>query len=210
MNISKAMSKIRKNFFSTTRSVVKKSARIILCTLLIGLVFTMGCEKLKDLRERIQDTIPNDPGRDTLDFSNIEDLYAKPLPIIQECVHGKWKVLRISRWGALGLIFPTNTFIDIDIANEEVVLTGDISFVQNGHLNNSFSYSWETKAVYPWGIGQRSPCYTTFVMQNNDQDIEGWYFDKIINDTLHVVVDYHHDKSDCEAYLFLRIEDNNP
>ena len=45
------MSKIRKKFFSTMRSVAKKSARIILCTLLVGLVFTMGCEKLKNLRE---------------------------------------------------------------------------------------------------------------------------------------------------------------
>jgi len=45
------MSKIREKFFSTTRSVAKKSAGIILCALLVGLVFTMGCEKLKNLRE---------------------------------------------------------------------------------------------------------------------------------------------------------------
>ena len=47
------MSKIRKKFFSTTRCVAKKSARIILCTLLIGLVFTMGCEKLRKFRDEI-------------------------------------------------------------------------------------------------------------------------------------------------------------
>jgi len=141
-----------------------------------------------------------------MDFSNIEDLYAQPLSIIQECVRGRWKVLEVSRWGYFGLLHPTNTIVDI---NNNVVITENEDehyMIMNGLLNTSFSYSWKEKEVYQYGIGIRPPCYTTYVMQNNDQEIEGWYFDKIRNDTLHVVVDYQPDKSDCEAYLFLRIK----
>ena len=150
---------------------------------------------------------------DSIDFSNIEDLHAQPLRIIQKCIQGKWRVLEVSRWGFLGLLHPTNTVVNIDTQNNNVVITENEDehyMIINGLLNSLFSYSWITKEVYQCGIGTRPPYYTTYVMQNNDQEIEGWYFDKIINDTLHVVVDYHPDKSDCEAYLFLRIKQNNP
>ena len=85
------MSKIRKKIFSTTLSVAKKITRIPLCMLLVGLVFTMGCEKLKNVREGIeglfggtQDTIiilkmnemvvvPNNNDPMTVSFVDVRD-----------------------------------------------------------------------------------------------------------------------------------------
>lgn len=142
----------------------------------------------------------------SVDFSNIEDLHAQPLSIIQKCVRGRWKVVKVNRWGWLGLLHPTNTIVDI---NNNVVISeneAEHDMIMHGLLNTSFSYSWKEKEVYQFGIGIRPPYYTTYVMQNNDQEIEGWYFDKIRNDSLDVFVDYQSNKSDCEAYLFLRIK----
>ena len=151
----------------------------------------------------------NGCNKTNIDFRNIKDLHSQPLHIIQECLNGKWKVLEVSRWGFLSLLHPTNTIINIDTKNNKIVITekeDEHYMIMNGILNTSFSYSWEMEEVYPYGIGTRPPCYTTYVMQNNDPEIEGWYFDRIINDTLYVVVNYYPDKSDCEAYLLLRIK----
>ena len=194
---------------------------VILCFgLALCALVAFGCEKSNDsLIDGIStntDTsvFTQDPiiFTDTSCKCEFENLHQQPLEIIQECLQGKWKVLMVSKWGFLGILCPTNTFINIDTKNNNVVITENENeqlMIMNGFLNKSFYYNWELKEVYQWGIGLRPPCYTTYVMQNNDQDIEGWYFDKIINDTLRVVVDYHPDKSDCESYLFLRIRDNN-
>ena len=226
------MKYIYKNFFSATKDVAKRSTVAILCTLVIGFFLSAAsCDKLRNSQENGASKVPENINimdtttniiADTI-YSNIEDLYAQPLHIIQACIQGKWKVLRVSRWGYLGLLHPTNTIVTIDIQNSNVVITEDTNehyMMMDGCLNNLFSFSWENKGVYPFGIGTRSPCYTTYVMQNNlsrkpelvlhfNEKVEGWYFDKIINDTLQVIVDYHPDTYYCESYLFLRIKDNN-
>jgi len=175
-----------KNFILVTQFVV------------VAILFiATGCDK--------QET----PSNINIDFSNIEDLHKQPLQVIQECLHGKWKVIEINRWGFFGLLHPANTIVNIDTQNNKVVITENEDehyMIMNGLLNHSFLYSWKKKEVYQYGIGTRPPCYTTYVMQNTDQKIEGWYFDKIKNDTLHIVVDYHPDESNCEAYLFSRIK----
>jgi len=177
------------------RIILKKPLRFTvittMCLALVTLFAVVGCDKSE---------IPPKT-------CNIENLYEQPLEVIQKCVQGKWKVLMVSRWGYLGLLHPTNTIVNIDTRNNKVVIEEDEGMSGLiGYLNSTFSYSWEKKEVYSSGVGARPPCYTTHVLQNNDQEIEGWYFDKIINDTLHVVVDYHPDKFDCEAYLFLKIK----
>ena len=76
-----------------------------------------------------------------IDFSNIENLYAQPLPVIQECVQGKWKWVSISRWGYLGYILLTNTFVEIT-ENSVVITQEDYNGVDVG---GTFSYEWKKK-----------------------------------------------------------------
>lgn len=141
-----------------------------------------------------------------IDFSNIEDLYAQPLEIIQNCVHGKWKVLEVLTWGFIGTYLPTNTIVSIDTHNNYVVIT---EYEDEYYLNGSFSYSWEEKEVYQFGQGV-IPRYTTYVMQNNDKKIEGWYFDRIRDDILFVYCDFCPDRfaDGFRNYIFLKIKND--
>ena len=79
--------------------------------------------------------------------------------------------------------------------------------MMNGLLNRSFSFRWERKEVYRFAVNGMPypPDYTTYVMQN-DQEIEGWFFDKITNDILRVFVDYHPNQSNNEWYLFEKMK----
>ena len=120
-------------------------------------------------------------------YSNIEDLYAQPLPVIQKCVQGKWKCIQIITWGFIGLHYPNNAFVYI--TNDRVVITGDDGFIQA----NSFSYSWEKKKT--------SLDYTTYVMEDC-----GWFFDKIQNDTLVVIWDGARVGEYSPSCLFTRIK----
>ena len=187
------------------QGILRKGTAKKLWTLFVILFVVASCKE-----KVLLDELTNGDGKK--EFCNIEDLYAQPLHIIQKCLHGEWKVLRISRWGYIGSLYPTNTIVNIDTLNKNVAIMANEHehfMIMNGILNSPFSYYWESKEVYSPGIGTRPPCYVTYVMQNSTQRIEGWYFDKIINDTLHVVVDYHPDKYEYETYLFLRIN-NNP
>ena len=120
-------------------------------------------------------------------FSNIDSLYAQPLPVIQKCVEGKWKCIQIITYGFVGIHYPSNAFVNIK--NDSVAVTGDDCFIQA----NSFSYSWEKK--------ETSLDYTTYVME----DI-GWFFDKIRNDTLAVVWDGARVGEYSPTCLFIRIK----
>ena len=112
----------------------------------------------------------DDTNKSDLEFSNIENLYAQPLPVIQKCVEGEWKCIQIYTTGYTGgLHYPTNIFLNI--TNDSVIVTGYSPFFQV----NSFSYSWvKTETVSG---------YTTYVMEGS-----GWFFEKIRNDTLYYVV----------------------
>jgi len=134
-----------------------------------------------------------------IDFSNIENLYTQPLPVIQRCVEGKWQWTEYSTCGFVGLWHLTHTFVDI--TKDSVIVT------QDGYdaldLDSRFSYSWEKKKT--------NSDYTTYVLlsdtQNKAVPISGWYFDKILNDTLYVFTDAP--PSYCGSaneYLFLRVK----
>jgi len=150
-----------------------------------------------------------------MDFSNIENLHKQPLSVIQECVHGKWRVLIVSRWGYIGSFAPINTIVNIDIENNNVVIKendGEHIKIMHGCLSEASLFNWKKKEVYSPGIGTRPPCYATYVMQFNIQSENpafeniGWYFDSIKNDTLSVVVDYTPANFwYYENYLFLRV-----
>jgi len=108
----------------------------------------------------------NDIDMSKIDFSNIENLYVQPLPVIQKCVEGKWKWY-VSYGGFAGINY-SNTFIDIK-EDHYVVYPED-----GGQY--TFYFKWEKYNVI--GIGQ------TYVMWNETLNEAGWYFVSIKNDTL--------------------------
>jgi len=124
-----------------------------------------------------------------IDFSNIENLYEQPLPVIQKCVQGKWKWIRIYQYGVVGIIYPSNTFVNI--TENSVVITGENDFIK------TFSYSWKKMNTSSGNM--------TYVMWNNEQNRAEWYFNSIKNDSLSIDVDKV-DKWDYESYLFSRIK----
>ena len=70
-----------------------------------------------------------------IDFSNIEDLYAQPLPVIKKCVQGKWKCL--SQEGIMTTYF-TSRFVEI--TEDHVVITEE----------EDVPYPWNEMALYHW------------------------------------------------------------
>ena len=132
--------------------------------------------------------------KDDIDYSNIEDLYAQPLPVIQKCVEGKWKWIEISRWGALGLILPMNTTVEITRDSVVVTQVGDDPV----NLNFSFFYRWENMET----LADRMD----YVMWNIEQNKSEWYFYKIQNDTLIVYADNVSQEGFTDRYLFVRIK----
>jgi len=101
------------------------------------------------------------------DMSNIDNLYAQPLPVIKKCVEGKWKWY-VSYGGLAGANYSDNTFIDIK-EDHYVIDYEDGS-------QRTWYFTWERYNVID--IGQ------TYVMWNNTLNKAGWYFVSIKNDTL--------------------------
>jgi len=140
----------------------------------------------------------------------IEDLYAQPLSDIQEHIDGKWRLSTIYIWGWIGFVSPTNTIVHIDTKNNRVTITEHenekckIMYGFGPRLNSPFSISWEYKEVYPMFSGTHSTPLTTYVMQNNDQNAPGWYFDRIQNDVLRIIIDFAAEEPYYEYYSLIR------
>ena len=93
----------------------------------------------------------------------------------------------------------------------KVVITTDgndpWSFMNRRNPNGSFSFNWEFKNVYQLTTGPVQ-YNQTYVMQNSDREIEGWYFfDMLAKKQLRVVVDFSHGNSHYEVYCFLKLKD---
>ena len=193
--------------------------------LLASLFVTSGCNKMniESPQDDLNKIVNNDDTN--IVFNNIENLYAQPLPVIQECVQGKWKFIGGYKWGYIGFIYPTNTIVNIDTENNNVVITANESpsnMIMGGALNGTSSCYWEEKEVYQKGVGVRPPCYSTYVMQFNELEPDqfltslklekiGWYFERIKNDTLSVVTYFtpiEVNFSYYQSYLFVKIRNN--
>jgi hypothetical protein len=109
-----------------------------------------------------------------IDFSNIENLYAQPLSVIQKAVQGKWKVYQISSDGIMyNAQYPGNMFMEFK---------NDHYIVDNDDESQSVSYfTWKKLPIENW----IDPLYgyKTYVMWEGDV-ICNWYFERIKNDTL--------------------------
>ena len=129
-----------------------------------------------------------------INFSNIEDLHAQPLPVIQKCVEGKWKWYRTYQSGYLGILLPTNSVVYI--YEDSVVIIGDDG------INSTFFYNWGKKKT--------SSNYTTYCMLNRKPNgyewfFDEWYFSEIKNDSL-TVINFTDDFMLNTEHLFVRIK----
>lgn len=112
----------------------------------------------------------NKDDSDKIDFSNIDNLYAQPLSVIQKCVEGKWKWY-VSIGGLMGYNYSDNTFVDIK--EDHYVLDYEDGSQQ------TFYFTW--KKYDATGIG-----HETYVIWNEYNNEAGWCFVSIKNDTLTV------------------------
>ena len=107
-----------------------------------------------------------------IDFSNIENLYTQPLPVIQRCVEGKWKVYA-QYGGDAGISYPKDTYVDI---------YNDHYMVDYDDDNQRIVYfTWKKHSFVDKGIE-----YKTWVMWDNELDEGIYYFVSVRNDTLSV------------------------
>jgi len=143
------------------------------------------------------------------ELCTVENLWEQPLHVIKECIHGKWKVLKTSFWGSPGNYYPTNNIVNIDTLNNTVLITTEENDPWSRmNANGTFSFNWEYKEVYGLEMMSNKPQYSTYVMQNNDNEIEGWFFDNIAKDILYVVVDFKPYQSQSMRYYFLKLKNN--
>ncbi|MDR1349119.1 MAG: hypothetical protein LBJ63_11965 [Prevotellaceae bacterium] len=99
-----------------------------------------------------------------IDFSNIENLYAQPLSVIQKAVQGKWNVYCIYSSGFVGIRYPKDEFVEISknkIGSHEII--------------------WRK-----YSIPRNNTTVQSYVIWNLALDEPWMYFDNIKNDTLSV------------------------
>ena len=96
-----------------------KKTLLFLTTFLVALSFIACTKNNTDIDEGIDDDID----MSLVDFSNIELLFGQSLPVVQKCMEGKWKLIRISSgWGADK--FPNDGEYMI-ISNERIIMGND-------------------------------------------------------------------------------------
>ncbi|MDH6358393.1 hypothetical protein [Parabacteroides sp. PF5-9] len=132
--------------------------RKIIFISLLSSILCYGCKKEDDI------------DLSTIDFSNIENLYTQPLPVIQKCVQGKWKWF-VTYGGVVGESYHDNTFVDI--YEDYCVITSD-----NGE-QRTFNYRW--KKIYAEQYKRKA-----WVIWDTDINREAWCFSSIKNDTIGV------------------------
>ena len=106
----------------------------------------------------------NDIDMSEIDFSNIENLYEQPLPVIQKCVEGKWEV----KWrygGVAGAIPVSDVFVEI-----------------NNNKLNGIEFQWE-KCTFQ-SVTVKS--YQTYAPVLKGCEEPSVYFTNIKNDSLSV------------------------
>ncbi|MDR2423195.1 MAG: hypothetical protein LBD59_00535 [Prevotellaceae bacterium] len=116
----------------------------------------------------------DDTDMSQIDFSNIENLYAQPLPVIQKAVQGKW-IFYSCCGGDAGCIYPENNLIEF--TSNEIITDIGAAY----HLDGK--YSWKNKNVQ---IGEK--VYSTYILWPDEADKtgqQGEVFISIKNDTLY-------------------------
>ena len=105
----------------------RKAVKFTILALCLGLVSVFAvtsCEKLRN-NLRTDELVSAVNNLNNIDYSNIDNLYAQPLWLIQNCIHGKWKVIETYRRQYDPFRYPTGLFVDIDVKNNSVEVTAD-------------------------------------------------------------------------------------
>jgi len=121
----------------------------------------------------------DDANEPPIDFSNIENLQAMPLSVIQEVVQGKWKSLGAN--SCLGYMKFENSIVYI--TKDSVITIGpeDESKVLNWH-GERYSYSWEKIFFYVNDEYAIFPNYTS--LHPDEARALSWFPISIKNDSL--------------------------
>lgn len=101
-----------------------------------------------------------------VDYSNIENLYAQPLHVIERCVQGKWKMIGTHGGLAGWTPAPDSSFVEI---------------VNNKLNGREFQWVKHTKQNWDW----ETP-FDTYAIQYTELNEPSLYFHSIKNDSLNV------------------------
>ncbi|GHT84536.1 hypothetical protein FACS18947_2130 [Bacteroidia bacterium] len=131
---------------------MKTTLKIV--AILLILAGSFSCEK------------ENDIDMSKIDFSNIENLYEQPLPVIQKAIQGKWKLV----YAKGGFVANYEYYFD----NSFVEFTSDNRYISTNAIRQDTAlYAWQKE------INIYSPNDYVFIMTPFN-----YFFDKIHNDTL--------------------------
>jgi hypothetical protein len=127
-----------------------------------------------------------------IDFSNIEDLYKQPLPVIQKAVQGKWKWITYIN-GVAG-------WITMDMGVVEITKDKIISY------DNIQKIYWKKQEVDVKLDGESMQIY---VVWNKEGDFPICFFEYVKNDTMEVRGFGHTSIfSAMSQNIFIKIENN--
>jgi hypothetical protein len=126
-----------------------------------------------------------------IDLSNINDLYAQPLPVIKKCVEGKWKWY-VQFGGDAGISYPKDTYVEY--FDDHYV----IKYYDGSQQKRYFTW----KRYFADLLG-----HETYVMWDKERKDAGWYFVSIKNDSLVVCADPPPGSADIPSgFGFVRIK----
>jgi len=170
--------------------------------LLITLFFLAGnfitCKdiaRVEEIDKNIDSDIDIDINTSSVDFSNIENLYAQPLLIIRKCVVGEWEWISYHN-GITGFITIRNGLIQI--TDEKMIGLFGVD-IQN--------YTWRLQKVREGIDG-----IVTYVAWNTENDEPICFFDRIQNDTMYVYRCWYHNNEfiyNALHHILIKITDNN-
>ena len=107
-----------------------------------------------------------------IDYSNIENLYEQPLPVIQKCVEGKWKWI-VMFGDYVGAVYFENTYVEIDT---------DYIIINRDGVQQTINYKW----IRDTFLTRNLESIDRWVIWDTDQNAGVWFFDSILSDTLSV------------------------
>jgi hypothetical protein len=130
--------------------------------------------------------------KNDINISNIEDLYAQPLSVIQKTVQGKWK------W--ITYINGIGGYIPFDMGLVEITKDKIISY------NKVQNFYWQEQQVY---VNSVAELRQTYVACNKQDDFPICCFEYIKNDTMEVRGFGHQSIfSAMERNIFIKIKND--
>jgi hypothetical protein len=144
----------------------------------------------------------NDIDTLNIDFSNIENLYAQQLPVIQKCIQGEWQWINVVYNGVNPGFSLNETFVEIK-ENIFEIKTIDYDDFLKLHNTPSFSYYWEKTKIRLNSYDSKT--ITTYVIMDNVQKNNNWWFSRIIDDYLYMEHE-HTNEQGRTTYVLKRIK----